>query len=1108
MLNIVYTNVASAKAKPLYNLAIENIKAGNRSILIVPEQEAVLAERKIYEMAQDTSLLELEVMNFDRLTEEVFRKCGHLSRTYVNERIKKLLLSKTLSDLAPALKELSDRQDNSDFISILLSQITEFKYAEITPVSLAKASELIAKNDENNNKKLLALLDDLSVVYAAYNSLFGEIGEDACDSLTKCASLIKEHTPYKGAHIYIDSFNGFTAQQFDVIDALLSSPCDITVSLLSGMDEEYNETFEYTNKTSERLASIADKHNIKRIVTKFEDNAEFLSPSIAHIAKYFNVSGRSVKYENESDVTLISTSDVFDECETVASLIAKEIRAGKRYKDILVVMRNADTYKGVLDAALERYGIPSFFSDKTDINEKSLVRYIMSALAICSGKTRYTDIIRYLRCGLTPISEYDTDLLESYASAWRVSGKIWFSDEGFTMNPGGYSPLTAADAEKLEKINNLRRTVMDPVIELDRSVKSAETVKDFAKAIYEFTINTNICEKLSQRIEFFKSEGEDTLALEEKGLWSAFVTCLDELVFALGDEKISLEKFLSLFKMVLADSDIATIPQADDVVTIVDASLLRSGSSKATFMIGCVEGEFPKSTKAGGLLSTEQRKILSENKLEEILFDPASEASKELFYFYIAATSASEKLFLTYPRSTASSDDAFPSSAFTRIRNMFESSHKTSDETDLTQRIINKEALSEHLRYLSSYISPEKLKKEFGNDTVAPDMSLFSKNEKISESVIKKVFPGNLNLSQTSADKYAKCPFLYQCSYALNLKTSDSFEYGKSNLGTFVHSILENILQDNLNEYLSPDGTVDKEKLYGKVKKLTEDNSKLILEYTSEDKRPRLKQMFKRIGDISAMTAFNLASEFAQSGFKPTFFEFNISAKNGGGLMPIKLSLEDGSYVVLNGIADRIDTYVKGDKLYVRVADYKTGTNKFSLESIRMGLNLQLLIYLFSIWENANEAFKQSSGAAPDAKVFPAGAEYVITTPGLTDGTVDENVLERKLEKAFVRSGIYLADPEIIGVMDSGYTKKYVPVNEDMSATNSSVVVTLEEFNDLKDEVSAILTEIGNGIKCGNAETKPISEIPDKSYGSCTYCPMKPVCKNAEHAEDNEFTEN
>ena len=82
MLNIVYTNVASAKAKPLYNLAIENIKAGNRSILIVPEQEAVLAERKIYEMAQDTSLLELGVMNFDRLTEEVFRKCGHLSRTY------------------------------------------------------------------------------------------------------------------------------------------------------------------------------------------------------------------------------------------------------------------------------------------------------------------------------------------------------------------------------------------------------------------------------------------------------------------------------------------------------------------------------------------------------------------------------------------------------------------------------------------------------------------------------------------------------------------------------------------------------------------------------------------------------------------------------------------------------------------------------------------------------------------------------------------------------------------------------------------------------------------------------------------------------------------
>jgi ATP-dependent helicase/DNAse subunit B len=116
--------------------------------------------------------------------------------------------------------------------------------------------------------------------------------------------------------------------------------------------------------------------------------------------------------------------------------------------------------------------------------------------------------------------------------------------------------------------------------------------------------------------------------------------------------------------------------------------------------------------------------------------------------------------------------------------------------------------------------------------------------------------------------------------------------------------------------------------------------------------------------------------------------------------------------------------------------------------------------------------------------------------PGSVPGTNDYEALTEALSKAFKRSGIYLADSEIINEMDKGFTGRFVPVSVKMNDTKQAVVRTLEEFNELKDELSAILTEIGNGIKRGNAAIKPLKE-KSLATDACEYCHLKPVCKNA-----------
>ncbi|MBQ4136945.1 MAG: PD-(D/E)XK nuclease family protein [Clostridia bacterium] len=364
-------------------------------------------------------------------------------------------------------------------------------------------------------------------------------------------------------------------------------------------------------------------------------------------------------------------------------------------------------------------------------------------------------------------------------------------------------------------------------------------------------------------------------------------------------------------------------------------------------------------------------------------------------------------------------------------------------------------------------------------------------------------FPGDLNISQSATDAYSKCPFSFQCKYSLKLREKASDSIQKNDIGTLVHAVLDDFLNGKLDDFIK-DGEIDAVAVTDRINEITSARSRLLLEFTPEDKKARVEHLLRRVCDITALSAINLAQEALQSGFKSTFFEFAISAN--GSMSPIKLLLEDNSYLVLGGIADRVDTMLKGDKLYVRVADYKTGSRTFSLESVRAGLSLQLLIYLFSIWENADEKFKRAAGASAQCEVIPAGAEYIMTMPGSVPGTNDSEALAEALSKAFKRSGIYLADSEIINEMDKGFSGRFVPVNAKMKDSKQAVIRSLEELNELKDELSSILTEIGNGIKSGNAAIRPLK---DKSLDTdaCEYCHLKPVCKNAGNRYDTSYEE-
>ena len=77
--------------------------------------------------------------------------------------------------------------------------------------------------------------------------------------------------------------------------------------------------------------------------------------------------------------------------------------------------------------------------------------------------------------------------------------------------------------------------------------------------------------------------------------------------------------------------------------------------------------------------------------------------------------------------------------------------------------------------------------------------------------------------------------------------------------------------------------------------------------------------------------------------------ELKLSRQDGS--IPVTLTTPSGIQLILGGKIDRVDLYEENGTRYIRVIDYKTGKKEFDLGKLLYGVDMQMLLYLFSITE-------------------------------------------------------------------------------------------------------------------------------------------------------------
>ncbi len=133
------------------------------------------------------------------------------------------------------------------------------------------------------------------------------------------------------------------------------------------------------------------------------------------------------KFHNLESHNLHCRACANPEAEAVfaAREILKFVRAGNRFRDCAVLVRNLDNYHQPLARVFRRYEIPFFLDRRESVAHHPLAELTRSALRTVAFDWQHNDWFAALKAGFCPVDETEIDRLENAALEFGWRGKKW-----------------------------------------------------------------------------------------------------------------------------------------------------------------------------------------------------------------------------------------------------------------------------------------------------------------------------------------------------------------------------------------------------------------------------------------------------------------------------------------------------------------------------------------------------------------------------------------------------------------------------------------------------------------------------------------------------------
>ena len=1130
-LKIIYGRAGTGKSTFCINQIKKKINNSptNKLILLVPEQFTFQTENKVLNAIGERYVLNAEVLSFKRLAHNVFNECGGATRTIMGDAGKSMLIFKVLEDLGDNMTVFKNASRQNGFIDIASKTITEFKKYNVNNEVL----DLTINEIEDENLKMK--MEELKDVFNEFNSRLHEGYVDEEDQLLLLNEKLDGCSLYDGAEIWIDEFSSFTPNQLSVIGKLLKRAKSVNITL--SIDEVNSpkgesDLFVATKNTEKRLMNLIEEEGIafngyvnlnEDIPYRFKENKE-----LAHIERQLYAYPFKQYGGKNNSLRLYRANNNYDEIEFVAKDILRLVREKQyRFKDISVICRDVDNYEKVVSAIFAEYEIPYYIDKKIDIASNPLIVFINSAVDIISKNWTYESMFKYLKTGL--IKEFRgiegaelIDELENYVLAYGIKGKKWMEEwVNYSSSILKEEEISEENKQRLERLNDIRETIVAPLDELNKQCKGKKTLKEFATILYEFLDSKlDVMDTIDKYVEYFKENDMAIEAKEYSEVRDIFIDVLEQAVDVLGNEVMDLNEFMKVLNIGLSQYEMGLIPVALDQVNIGDITRIKSRGTKALYIIGVNDGVLPSASKEEGILSDNDREILLEKGIS-LASDTRTKIFEEQFLVYTAFTIAEEYLVVTYPLADFEGKSQRPSIIVHRLKkilpNVKEESEGFKLVNDKYEKISAKlptlnelmtairknydgAKIEDYWKYVYHwYLKEPKWKERI--EYVRKGLEYTNLENNISKEKAKKLYEDNKNkisLSVSRLERYAQCPFAYYIQYGLKAKDRKIYEFTAPDLGSFMHEILDEFTNEIKEKDLKW-SDLSKENCRNIINSLVDNqvknNKSSIL--NSSKRYSYFTDRFKRILTKSVMV---ISEQMKRSDFE--IYKNELAFGFSKDVNSIKLDLPSGESFYLNGRIDRVDKLNLDGETYLRIIDYKTGSKKFDLNKFYNGLQMQLLVYLDALINNSENIVENQ--AMPGAILYFRIDDPILKSKGdLTEEEIKSEVLkELKLE------GLLLDDVKVIKAMDNtlepGTHSLIIPANMKKAGDlgKNKALITMEQFELLRKYVNEKMVEICQNMIEGKIDIEPCKE--NKNI-VCDYCNYSHICQFDSSLEDNRY---
>lgn len=1041
--------------------------------VIVPEQFTMQTQKTLVQMHPDGGILNIDVLSFERLAYRVLEETGGDIRSVLEETGKNMVLQKLVQKHQKELVYLKNQMKKPGYLDEVKSLISEFMQYRVGDEEIQKMQE-----DASDRTLLQMKLQDVSVLYHGFRDYLKDHYITAEEVLEILAKQIVFSEKLKGSVLLLDGFTGFTPIQIQVIRELLASCEKVSVTVTMDVREPFlykeksHQLFYMSHKMIRSLCDltkdILDPVWIAPGSKSRHARAEALAFLEQNIFRYHKktFSGK------QDSIRIFCAGDPVREMEETARRILRLVREkGCRYGEIAVITGDLETYGSLARQAFEDAGIPFFVDEKHSILMNPFVEYIRAALEMAAQGFSYESVFRYLRCGMSDVTREETDWLENYAVALGIRGFKRWKEKWVRVYRG-------MKEESLLEINRIREKFTEETEALAVGFSGKKkTVREYCQYLYEFIVKSRIQEKLKIQEEIFAQKGSRAMEKEYAQIYGIVMELLDKMAEILGEETVSTEEFRQILETGMSQAKVALIPPGIDQVLIGDMERTRLKDIRALFFVGMNEGNIPKNTESGGLL-TELDRDFFEDQGVELAPGPKELMNMQRFYLYLNLTRPSEHLYLSYSCSNSKGEAVSPAYLIGTIRKLFpELSTERAEEPENLLDLL--ETPSTGFGFLLSGLENEEMQREplfqelYSWYLRSPEYQDLTRKlteaafvrkpeDRTSESVAKALYGEISEYSATRLERFAACAFAHFLQYGLVVTERAEYEFRAMDMGNVLHQALEKFAAELRRKGLD-------------WAELEEEQRDRIAEYCMEQvaadygntilkSSARNQYMIQRTLRILKRTVWALQEQLRCGKFVPEGFEVSI----GGGRI------------------DRLDVLKEDKKVYVKVIDYKSGNTSFDLVGVYYGLQLQLVVYM----DAAMEAEKNKH---PDCQIEPAGIFYYNIKDPMIQTVIRDDLqnLEKKIYKELKMNGLVNSSDDILHKIDAGASSLPVSFKKDGGFRKGSSVATREQFQLLNQYVKNKIAEIRSHILSGDAEVSPY-EMGKKN--ACAYCAYQGVC--------------